>query len=136
MQTGRSSSGLYCAGGWQSGFFLTVVVVPGFFVVVVVPGFFVVVDVVPGFFVVFVVVPGFFLVSVPGFLASLPGFTLPGDTSASDRFFSQDLTEPFTMHDGMMSVPTGPGLGVAPIPEVFAELRVSGAVLYDASARG
>ncbi len=69
-------------------------------------------------------------------LASLPGFTLPGDTSASDRFFSQDLTEPFTMHDGMMSVPTGPGLGVAPIPEVFAELRVSSVVLYDASARG
>ena len=58
-------------------------------------------------------------------LASLPGFTLPGDTSASDRFFTQDLTTPFTIHDGMMTVPTGPGLGVEPIPEVLAALRVS-----------
>ncbi len=58
-------------------------------------------------------------------LASLPGFTLPGDTSASDRFFAQDLTAAFTMRDGMMSVPTGPGLGVEPIPEVLDGLRVS-----------
>jgi O-succinylbenzoate synthase len=58
-------------------------------------------------------------------LASLPGFTLPGDTSASDRFYTQDLTEPFVMHDGMMTVPTGPGLGVEPIPEILAELTVS-----------
>jgi O-succinylbenzoate synthase len=58
-------------------------------------------------------------------LASLPGFTLPGDTSASDRFYTQDLTVPFTMQDGMMAVPTGPGLGVEPIPEVLAELRVA-----------
>lgn len=58
-------------------------------------------------------------------LASLPGFTLPGDTSASDRFFTRDVTEPFTMHDGRMTVPTGPGLGVTPIPEVLRELTVS-----------
>ena len=59
-------------------------------------------------------------------LASLPGFTLPGDTSASDRFFTRDLTEPFVMSaDGMMTVPTGPGLGVTPIPEVLEDLTVS-----------
>lgn len=58
-------------------------------------------------------------------LASLPGFTLPGDTSASDRFYTQDLTEPFVMQDGMMTVPTGPGLGVEPIPDILAELTVS-----------
>jgi O-succinylbenzoate synthase len=29
------------------------------------------------------------------------------------------------MRDGMMTVPTGPGLGVEPIPEVLDELRVS-----------
>jgi O-succinylbenzoate synthase len=48
-------------------------------------------------------------------LASLPGFTLPGDTSASDRYFSQDiLAEPFSLApDGTMPVPTAPGLGVA-----------------------
>ncbi len=58
-------------------------------------------------------------------LASLPGFTLPGDTSASDRFFTRDITEPFTLHDGRMTVPTGPGLGVTPIPEVLEALTVS-----------
>ena len=51
-------------------------------------------------------------------LASLPGFTLPGDTSASARYFHEDLTEPFEMaSDGTMAVPTGPGIGVAPLPE-------------------
>jgi O-succinylbenzoate synthase len=47
-------------------------------------------------------------------LASLPGFTLPGDTSASGRYFHRDLLEqPFELAaDGTMAVPTGPGLGV------------------------
>jgi O-succinylbenzoate synthase len=58
-------------------------------------------------------------------LASLPGFTLPGDTSASDRFYTRDVTEPFVLDDGRIAVPTGPGLGVAPIPEVLAELSVA-----------
>jgi o-succinylbenzoate synthase len=51
-------------------------------------------------------------------LASLPGFTLPGDTSASRRYFADDLTPPFEMDaDGTMAVPDGPGLGVDPLPE-------------------
>jgi o-succinylbenzoate synthase len=45
-------------------------------------------------------------------LAALPGFTLPGDLSASDRFYAEDLTEPFVLRDGRLSVPTGPGSGV------------------------
>jgi len=45
-------------------------------------------------------------------LAALPGFTLPGDTSASDRYFQRDVTEPFVMVDGRLDVPTGPGIGV------------------------
>jgi len=46
-------------------------------------------------------------------LAALPGFTLPGDTSASDRYYARDvLTEPFTLVDGRLAVPTSPGLGV------------------------
>jgi O-succinylbenzoate synthase len=47
-------------------------------------------------------------------LASLPGFTLPGDLSGSDRYFARDvITDPFTLApDGTMGVPTGPGLGV------------------------
>ena len=58
-------------------------------------------------------------------LASLPGFTLPGDVSASDRFYSTDITAPFVMEDGHLKVPTGPGLGVAPIPEVLDELTTT-----------
>ncbi len=45
-------------------------------------------------------------------LAALPGFTLPGDTSASDRYLAEDLTEPFVLHDGRLTVPTGAGSGV------------------------
>ena len=48
-------------------------------------------------------------------LAAMPGFTLPGDTSASARYFPDDLTEPFVMaSDGTMAVPTAPGIGVEP----------------------
>ena len=49
-------------------------------------------------------------------LAALPNFTLPGDTSASDRYFREDLTEPFVLEDGRLRVPTGPGIGVTPDP--------------------
>jgi O-succinylbenzoate synthase len=53
-------------------------------------------------------------------LAAIPGFTLPGDTSGSDRYFERDLTEPFVVDvDGTMAVPAGPGIGVDPIPEVL-----------------
>jgi len=57
-------------------------------------------------------------------LASLPGFTLPGDTSASDRYFEEDLTEPFRLVDGQLTVPTGPGIGVTPDPDVLAGYTV------------
>jgi O-succinylbenzoate synthase len=54
-------------------------------------------------------------------LAALPGFTLPGDTSASDRYFKTDITEPFVLSpDGHLPVPTGPGLGVTPLPDQLA----------------
>lgn len=49
-------------------------------------------------------------------LAALPGFLLPGDTSASDRYYAEDLTEPFVLgtgeHRGQLAVPQGPGTGV------------------------
>jgi O-succinylbenzoate synthase len=47
-------------------------------------------------------------------IASLPGFTLPGDISASDRYFTRDIThERFTLNpDSTIDVPDGPGLGV------------------------
>ena len=52
-------------------------------------------------------------------LAALPGFTLPGDVSASDRFYDRDITRPFLLQDGEIAVPTGPGLGVEPIQDVL-----------------
>jgi len=58
-------------------------------------------------------------------IASLPGFTLPGDTSASSRFYKQDVTEPFVMEDGRLRVPDGPGLGRTPIPDVLTALTVA-----------
>ena len=45
-------------------------------------------------------------------MAAMPNFTLPGDTSASDRYYRRDITEPFVLDDGRLHVPTGPGLGV------------------------
>jgi O-succinylbenzoate synthase len=51
-------------------------------------------------------------------LAALPGFTLPGDTSASARYFADDVTTPFVMApDGTMEVPRGQGIGVTPRPD-------------------
>ncbi|MFC7307127.1 o-succinylbenzoate synthase [Streptomyces monticola] len=58
-------------------------------------------------------------------LAALPGFTLPGDTSASDRYYRTDITEPFVLLDGHLPVPAGPGLGVAPVPAALEEFTVS-----------
>ena len=58
-------------------------------------------------------------------LAALPNFTLPGDTSASSRYFATDITEPFVLEDGRLRVPIGPGIGVEPIPEVLASVTVS-----------
>jgi O-succinylbenzoate synthase len=45
-------------------------------------------------------------------LAAMENFTLPGDTSASSRYFAEDLTEPFVLRDGRLAVPTGAGSGV------------------------
>jgi O-succinylbenzoate synthase len=45
-------------------------------------------------------------------LAALPGFTLVGDVSASDRFYEHDIVRaPIRLTDGWVSVPTGPGTG-------------------------
>jgi O-succinylbenzoate synthase len=52
-------------------------------------------------------------------VAALPGFTMAGDVSASERYFGVDgdITEPFVLENGTLRVPTGPGLGVEPIPD-------------------
>ena len=55
-------------------------------------------------------------------LAALPGFTLPGDTSASNRYFSQDVTTPFELVDGYIDVPNTVGIGVRPITDVLGAM--------------
>jgi O-succinylbenzoate synthase len=54
-------------------------------------------------------------------LAALPNFTLPGDTSASDRYYARDITRPFVLEDGQIRVPAGPGLGVEPDAGALAD---------------
>ena len=60
-------------------------------------------------------------------LAALPGFTLTGDCSASERYFGPDgdLTEPFVLVDGRIRVPDGAGLGVEPRPEQLARYTIA-----------
>jgi O-succinylbenzoate synthase len=60
-------------------------------------------------------------------VAALPGFTRIGDCAGSARFFGPggDITEPFTVVDGRLTVPSGPGLGVEPIPERLARTTIA-----------
>lgn len=46
-------------------------------------------------------------------LSSLPGFTLPGDVSASQRYWDTDIIDPevSVSAQGTIAVPSGPGLG-------------------------
>jgi O-succinylbenzoate synthase len=60
-------------------------------------------------------------------VAALDGCTLPGDLPASARWFGEDgdLTEPWELDDGHLRVPTGPGLGVGPRPDVLRRATVA-----------
>ncbi len=57
-------------------------------------------------------------------LASLPGFSLPGDVSASRRYFERDVIVPpvEVAEDGTVAVPTSPGLGFE-VDVAFLESR-------------
>jgi len=59
-------------------------------------------------------------------LASLPGFTLPNDISASRRYFERDIIEPeFLLNeDGTISVPQGPGIGVEILEDRLEEVTI------------
>ena len=59
-------------------------------------------------------------------LASLPNFRLPGDVSASARYFETEIiAEPFTVEkDGTMRVPTGPGIGVTVLEDVIRKIAL------------
>lgn len=59
-------------------------------------------------------------------LASLPNFTLPGDISASKRYYKKDIVEPeFVVNaDGTMDVPANPGIGVEVNMKMLEEVTV------------
>ncbi|MDH5590473.1 MAG: o-succinylbenzoate synthase [Gemmatimonadota bacterium] len=62
-------------------------------------------------------------------LATLPNFVLPGDISASRRYWAQDVVDPeFEVVDGTLAVPDGPGIGVEPDRERIEALTVRSAV--------
>ncbi|MGH9127259.1 MAG: o-succinylbenzoate synthase [Acidimicrobiales bacterium] len=59
-------------------------------------------------------------------LAALPHFSIPGDLSASARFYRQDLTAPVVVDpDGTIAVPDGPGTGATVNPDVLDAATVA-----------
>ena len=60
-------------------------------------------------------------------LASLPGFVLPGDVSATERYYTDDIThERFVLHpDSTIDVPTEPGLGVTVYRRTLARFTLA-----------
>jgi O-succinylbenzoate synthase len=59
-------------------------------------------------------------------LAAMDGFTLPGDVSASRRFWAEDIvTAPIELVDGHVLVPTGPGFGFTLDRELLARVTTS-----------
>jgi O-succinylbenzoate synthase len=59
-------------------------------------------------------------------LSSLPGFSLPGDVSASKRYWTEDIIEPEVVvsAEGEIVVPTEPGRGYKVLPKRIEELTV------------
>ena len=59
-------------------------------------------------------------------LQTANGFTLPGDTSETRRYFAEDIVEPPVVLDaeGFIEVPPGPGIGVAVVPDRLARYTI------------
>ncbi len=66
-------------------------------------------------------------------LAAHPGASLPGDLSATDRFFTDDVTPPVAVEGpagaGTIAVPSGPGLGAALDPAALQRLTLERVVV-------
>lgn len=54
-------------------------------------------------------------------VASMPGFTLTPDLSASNRYFLRDVTVPFELHNGVIDVPDSLGIGRTPTAGILTE---------------
>jgi O-succinylbenzoate synthase len=59
-------------------------------------------------------------------LARLPGFTVPADLSASNRYWERDLVEPaWELENGALVVPDAPGIGVEVDEEFLESVTIS-----------
>jgi O-succinylbenzoate synthase len=59
-------------------------------------------------------------------LSTLPNFSLPGDVTASKRYWVEDIIEPevTVTRQGVIHVPTGPGMGFEPRVDLIEKLTV------------
>jgi O-succinylbenzoate synthase len=69
-------------------------------------------------------------------MSTLPGFTLPGDVSASERYWTHDIIEPAVTvtSQGNITVPNSPGLGFAVDRERIESLSVRRATIQNSAA--
>lgn len=58
-------------------------------------------------------------------LAAHRGASLPGDVSATGRFFTDDVCAPIIVHDGSIAVPTAGGIGVVTDADALERLTLS-----------
>lgn len=59
-------------------------------------------------------------------VAALPGCVLPSDIGPTDRYLARDVVEPFALEpDGAVRVPSGPGIGCVPDPDLLDELAIA-----------
>ncbi len=70
-------------------------------------------------------------------LSTLPNFTLPGDVTASRRYWSQDIIEPevTVSRQGVIQVPDGPGMGFTPRLDLIEKWTVRKELLSPRSGR-
>jgi O-succinylbenzoate synthase len=60
-------------------------------------------------------------------LATMPNFLLPGDISASDRYYVEDIAEPtfrLNVEDSTITVPAEPGIGVKVLMDRLKKVRL------------
>ncbi|NJC68614.1 o-succinylbenzoate synthase [Planosporangium thailandense] len=63
-------------------------------------------------------------------LATLPNFTLPGDISATSRYYAQDITQSFELVDGCLEAPDGPGSGAIVDTDVLERVTIDVRTLH------
>jgi O-succinylbenzoate synthase len=58
-------------------------------------------------------------------ISSLPGFSLPGDVSGSDKYYARDIVEPVILADqGAIALRDAPGIGYTPDESAIADFTV------------